>query len=198
MKQNTHNRIYITIIIHKHKNKNIMYRIKYKHTKHTPICVQLYKIEPKEYERSIKLYLICIFSNNYRRPVTKTFTLLHYTCRHFNTLLLLHSSHLLHFFPYTSLFPIYFTFSHLLHFFPFTSLLAIYFTSCHLLHIFPFTSLLPIYFTSSHLLHFLPFTSLLPIYFTSFHLLHFFPFTSHFLIYYTSSWMPNVNYGSLC
>jgi len=56
-----------------------------------------------------KLHLICISSNNVRHPVTKAYTPLHHTCRHFA------SSHLnftqLHFAPLhytvdTSLFPI--------------------------------------------------------------------------------------------
>jgi len=47
-----------------------------------------YKIEPKEYERSSKLHMICISSNNNRHPVPKTFIPLHYTYRH------LTSSHL--------------------------------------------------------------------------------------------------------
>jgi len=34
-------------------------------------------------KEAVKVHVVCISSNNYRHPVSKTFTPLHYTCRHF-------------------------------------------------------------------------------------------------------------------
>ena len=48
--------------------------------------IQWYKIEPKEYERSSRLHMICISSNNDRYTITKTCTPLHYTSQHLSTL----------------------------------------------------------------------------------------------------------------
>ena len=61
--------------------------------KHKIQIYNIYKIEPTEYEGmrwTKQLYnqhtsFDLFFFNNYRHPVTKTFTPLHYTCRHFTS-----------------------------------------------------------------------------------------------------------------
>jgi len=52
MKQNTQNRTYITIRIHEHKIKYIIYKIKQKHSKHTTIYAMI-KSRNKEYEKKM-------------------------------------------------------------------------------------------------------------------------------------------------
>ena len=43
------------------------------------------KCDKRNSHISSKYHMIYIYSNNYRHPVTNTFTPLHYTCRHFTT-----------------------------------------------------------------------------------------------------------------
>jgi len=50
MKQNTQNGKYIKIRIHKHNNKNIIYKIRQKYTKHTNIYTMI-KNGTQKYER---------------------------------------------------------------------------------------------------------------------------------------------------
>ena len=51
MKQNIQYRTYITVRIHKHNKKYIIYKIKQKHTGHTTIYTMIKKMKPKEDER---------------------------------------------------------------------------------------------------------------------------------------------------
>ena len=132
MKQNTQNRTYITIRIHKHNNKN---------TQFTKLNKNIQNIQPYIYNDTkwiqknmiqygkrknlirSKIHMIYIPSNNVRHPVTKTFTTLHPTTLHPTTLHFT-SLHLstLQFFPF-KLHPttLHSTSLHLssLHFFPF-------------------------------------------------------------------------------
>ena len=73
MIHNTHNEAYVTIRIHLHKHKN------------TYTCIYCTKFDKRNGHMSNNSHMISIASNNDRHPVTKTFTPLHYTCRHFTS-----------------------------------------------------------------------------------------------------------------
>ena len=85
MKQNTQNGKYITIM-----HTRFLYKIKQEHVKHKHY-IQLYKTETKQYKKCDKRkshignnpHMIYISFKNDRQLVIKTFTPLHYTCRHF-------------------------------------------------------------------------------------------------------------------
>jgi hypothetical protein len=70
MKTDYKNRTHITIRIHKHNNKN---------TSITKLNKSIPNIQPLYNDKSSKLHMIYISSNNVRHPVTKTFTTLHPT-----------------------------------------------------------------------------------------------------------------------
>ena len=92
MKQDNRNGTYIkikihniTIRIHNLQNqtesyKTFVYTMMQNRTK-----IMGGKNEKRNSHTSNELHLIDISSNNDRRPVTKNFTLLHYTCRHFSS-----------------------------------------------------------------------------------------------------------------
>ena len=69
MKQNTQNGTYITIRIHKHYNKNIIYKIKQKCTKHTTIYRMIKKWKQKNMKECDKRnsHIYRIFYRTIRR-----------------------------------------------------------------------------------------------------------------------------------
>jgi hypothetical protein len=91
--QNTQNRTYITIRIHKHNNNKIIYKIKQKHTKHTTIYTVITKTKrtwknvinekaTKATNLIWSVYLVIILDTLLLRTSLR-FTPLHYTSLHF-------------------------------------------------------------------------------------------------------------------